>query len=117
VRTGFSPYFFLDRAGPSAPPPVPSAPPPPATRAEAAARMAALALPAAPATPTEGTTTTSPSIRRLLGHSVAAMDLRPGIRRGSRNPAAHGLPSAATLNELVNDSGFYSPDEGESFSN
>ena len=80
--------------------------------------MAAQALPAAPPTPTEGTTTTTPSIRRLLGRSVAAVeDRRPGIRRGSRNPATHGLPYAATLNELVNGSGFYSPDEGESSSN
>jgi len=46
-----------------------------------------------------------------------AVDRRPGIRRGMWNPAALGLPSAATLNELVNGSGFYSPDEGESSSN
>jgi hypothetical protein len=53
ARTGISSYFFLDRAGPSAPPlactgpsaPTPVAPAsPPATRAEAAARMKAKAL-------------------------------------------------------------------------
>jgi hypothetical protein len=59
ARTGISPDFFLDRAGPSAPPlaradpsaPPPEAtpptpPPPPATRMEAAARMMEKALPA-----------------------------------------------------------------------
>ena len=98
ARTGISLYFFLDRVGPSAPPPVPSAPPPPATRAEAAARMAAQALPAAPPTLTEGTTTTTPSIRRLLGRSVAAVDRRPRIRedRGTRRRTASRMRRPST---------------------
>ena len=61
ARTGISPYFFLDRAGPSAPPPAsagPSAPPPPATHEEAAAHMKEQALPAVPPSSTEGTATT-----------------------------------------------------------
>ena len=87
ARTGVLPYFFLDRAGPSAspsaragplaPPPAatpPTAPPPPATRAEAAARMKEKALPAAPPTSAEGSATTPPTLRHLLGHRVAAVD-------------------------------------------
>ncbi|XP_066384614.1 COPII coat assembly protein sec16-like [Miscanthus floridulus] len=124
ARSGVSPYFFLERArpsappsaraGPSAPPPVaspPTAPPPPATRAEAAARMREQALPAAPPASAEGSATTPHSIRRLLGRRVVAVDKRPGIRRGTWNPAMLGLPSAEVLG-----SGFYSPDEGESSS-
>ena len=130
VRTGVSPYFFLDRAGPSAPPPAragPSAPPPaatpptappsPATHVEAAARMKEKALPATTPSQADGTATTPPTLRRLLGRWVAAVDRRPGIRAGSWNPAALGLPSAEVLNMVLGGGGFYSPDEGESSSN
>jgi hypothetical protein len=130
ARTGISPYFFLDRARSSAPPPAragssapppaatpPTAAPPPATRAEAAARMKEKALPAAPPSPAEGTATTPPTLRRLLGRRVAAVDRRPGIRRGTWSPAALGLPSAEVLNMAVGGNGFYSPDEGEFSSN
>ena len=133
ARTGISPYFFLDRAGPSAHPPAATLPfpqpvkteddemvaapgigplaPPPGTRAAAAARMKAKAL------PEEDTATTAPALRRLLGRRVAAVDRRPGIRRGSWNPAALNLPSAEVLNMGAYSNGFYSPDEGESSSN
>ena len=114
TRTGISPYFFLDRAGPSAQPPAATLPfpqpvktedaemvaapgigplaPPPGTRAAAAARMKAKAL------PEEDTATTAPALRRLLGRRMAAVDRRPGIRRGSWNPTALNLPSAEVLN-------------------
>ena len=133
TRTGISSYFFLDRAGPSAHPPAATLPfpqpvktedaemvaapgigplaPPPGTRAAAAARMKAKAL------PEEDTATTAPALRRLLGRRVAAVDRRPGIRRGSWNPAALNLPSAEVLNMGAYSNGFYSPDEGESSSN
>ncbi|KAG2588458.1 hypothetical protein PVAP13_5NG345162 [Panicum virgatum] len=133
ARTGISPYFFLDRARPSAQPlaatlpfpqPVkteddemvatpgigPLAPPPPGTRAEAAARMKVQTL------PEEDTATTAPTLQRLLGRRVAAVDRRPGIHRGSWNPAALDLPSAEVLNMGAYRSEFYSSDEGESSS-
>jgi hypothetical protein len=84
ARTGVSPYFFLDRAGSSAPLPAatpPSVAPPPATRAEAAARMKEKALPATTPSQAEGTATTPPTLQRLLGHRVAAVDRHPGLRR------------------------------------
>ena len=103
ARTGVSPYFFLDRAGPSAPPP---------------ARVGPLAPPlAVPPTSTQGIATTPPTIRRLLCRRVATVDRRPGIHRGTWNPALLGLPSAEVLNMASGGSGFYSPDEGESSSN
>ena len=113
ARTGISPYFFLDRAGPSAPPPATAPLPPSRTRAEVAARMKAQALsaPAPASTMTEGTATTPPTLRRLLGRSVAAPDRRPGLRRGTWNVEALGLPFAEMPNH--GGGGFSSPDEGE----
>jgi len=65
----------------------------------------------------EGSASTPPSIQRLLGRRVAAVDRRPGIRRGSWNLTALNLPSAEVLNMGAYSNGFYSPDEGESSSN
>jgi hypothetical protein len=130
ARTGISPYFFLDRArslvlplaraGSSAPPLAatsPTAPSSPATRTEAAARMKEKALPATTTSQAEGTATTPPTLQCLLGRRVAAVDRRPGIRAGSWNPTALGLPSTEVLNVALGGGSFYSPDEGESSSN
>jgi hypothetical protein len=73
------------------------------------------ALPAMTPSQAEGTATTPPTLRCLLGRRVAAVDRRPGLRRtGAWNPADLGLSSAEVLNMAVGGSGFYSPDEGES---
>ena len=138
ASTGVPLYSFFDAAGPSATPPAattPMAPPPSvalplpwmtpapaaassaATRAEAVARMKAQALPMVPPTSTEGTATTPPTIRRLLGRRVAAVDRRPGIRRGTWNPAVLSLPSAEVLNMASGGSDFFSPEDGDSSSN
>ena len=79
--------------------------------------MKAQALPAVPPTSTEGTATTPPTIRRLLGRRVAAVDGRPGIRQGTWNPAVLGLPSTEVLNMASGGSGFFSPEDGDSSSN
>lgn len=63
--SGVPPYFFLDVAGPLAPPPAAtplSAHPPPATRVGATSRMKEKALSAAPPTLAEGSATTPPTI-------------------------------------------------------
>jgi hypothetical protein len=65
----------------------------------------------------EGTATTPPTLRRLLGRRVAAVDRRPRIHKGSWNPAVLNLPSAEVLNMGAYNNGFYFPDEGESSSN
>ena len=70
----------------------------------------------AQALPEEDTTTTAPTLQRLLGRRVAAVDRRPGIRRGSWNLAALDLSCAEVLNMGAYSSGFYSSDEGESSS-
>jgi hypothetical protein len=114
ARTGVPPYYVMDIAGPSAPPPAAAPTPPSTTRAEAAARVKAQALPDPP--PAE--TLPTPTLRRLLGRKTAAVDRRPGFRRtGAWNPADLGLPSAEVLNMAVGGGGFYSPDEGESSPN
>jgi len=75
------------------------------------------AFPVAPPTSAEGSATTPPTLRRLLGCRVAAIDRCPSIRAGSWNPATLGLPNMEVLNMAVNNGGFYCPNEGESSSN
>jgi hypothetical protein len=72
ARTGVSPYYVMDIAGPSAPPPATAPTPPSTMRAEAAARMKAQALPDPP--PAE--TLLTPTLRRLLGRKTVAVDRR-----------------------------------------
>jgi hypothetical protein len=135
ARSGVLPYTFLDMAGPLVPPlavvlPLPwsifgtrigtamtlapAATSPPATHVDVVAHMKAKALLAAPPTLAEGTTTTPPTIRRLLGRRVAAMDRHPGISRGTWNPTVLRLLSAKVLNMTVGGGGFLSNEEGES---
>jgi hypothetical protein len=112
ARTGFSPYFFLDRAGPSAPPLAHTGPMAPTP--VAATCMKEKALPGPP--PAELLPTRT--LRRNLGRKMATLDRRPSLRRtGAWNPVDLGLPSAEVLNMAVGANGFYSPDEGESSSN
>ena len=56
------------------------------------AASAALTTPASPATPNDASTSTAPSPARLLGR-VAAINRRPGIRRGTWSPTVLGLSS------------------------
>ena len=74
------------------------------------------ALPAMTPSQAEGTATTPPTLRCLLGRRVAVLDRCPGIRAGTWNPATLGLPSAEVLNMALGGGGFYSPGEGESSS-
>lgn len=63
----------------------------------------------------KGTATMGLTLRHLLVRAVAAVDWCPGLRRtGTWNPADLSLPSAEVLNMAMNDSGFYSLEDGDS---